>query len=273
MILSLIAPVKASRSPTVWSSNLGQSTPGVSSISKPFATVNHWLPRVTPGRSADTALLRPATRLMKVDFPTFGMPTIMTRIDGLSIPLALYDSMRGARSSLSAGTNLSTPRPLLQSTAMARVFSPERALTHSAVALRSAMSHLFSRMTRGLPAVRVAISGLRDDTGILASMISATASTSLRSFSIWRLVFVMWPGNHWIVWVCTDGAAFLSTLSFLRRGFTGFWTGFGIFCGLADLLSEFFGAVLPEPDLGLELRFMRSLLPPDLFSFLFDAFF
>ena len=51
-ISSLIAPVHASRIPTRSSSNLGHRMPGVSSRSMPLSTRNHWLPRVTPGRSA-----------------------------------------------------------------------------------------------------------------------------------------------------------------------------------------------------------------------------
>ena len=61
------------------SSNLGQSIPGVSISSSVRSTGTHCWLRVTPGRSSALAVLRLATLLIKVDFPTLGIPRIITR--------------------------------------------------------------------------------------------------------------------------------------------------------------------------------------------------
>ena len=79
MISSRTAPVQASRKATPGSSNLGHSIPGVSSSSKLWSTGTHCLALVTPGRSSVLAVFRLATWLIKVDFPTLGMPRIITR--------------------------------------------------------------------------------------------------------------------------------------------------------------------------------------------------
>ena len=39
----------------------------------------HWLARVTPGRSPVLATATPLSLLVKVDLPTLGTPTIITR--------------------------------------------------------------------------------------------------------------------------------------------------------------------------------------------------
>ena len=54
----------------------------------------HCLPRVTPGLSPALATAVPRRRLMNVDLPTFGMPTIIARTVLLT-PLALSRSTVG----------------------------------------------------------------------------------------------------------------------------------------------------------------------------------
>ena len=51
---------------------------------------------------------------------------------------------------------------------------------------------------RGFCPQIASMSGFRLENGMRASTISQTASTSLRSASIFRRVLVMWPGYHWI---------------------------------------------------------------------------
>ena len=118
-ILSLTAPVKASLSPTVLSSNFGQRTPGISSSSVLSSRVTHCFPRVTPGRSSTLARLEPARRLMKEDLPTFGIPTIIMRIGLPCIPFASQVFTCSAISSFSADLNLFIFFPLRQSVATA----------------------------------------------------------------------------------------------------------------------------------------------------------
>ena len=51
---------------------------------------------------------------------------------------------------------------------------------------------------RGFVPQMASMSGLRLASGMRASKISHTASTSFTSASIIRRVLVMWPGYHWI---------------------------------------------------------------------------
>ena len=62
----------------------------MSSRSKPWSTLTHCLPRVTPGRFWAMALFRLATLLMKVDLPTLGTPTTMTRTGRPDIPFSAH---------------------------------------------------------------------------------------------------------------------------------------------------------------------------------------
>ena len=72
----------------------------------------HCWERVTPGRSSALAVLRPATRLMKVDFPTLGMPRIITRSVRWA-PLASHALIFSERSSRTAPANCFVPVPAL----------------------------------------------------------------------------------------------------------------------------------------------------------------
>ena len=79
MAVSGIAPPKASRSEASSSSTFGHMIPGLSESVMPFfRTTCCWL-FVTAGLSPVFATLRSISVLMSVDFPTFGMPTMITR--------------------------------------------------------------------------------------------------------------------------------------------------------------------------------------------------
>ena len=80
IISSLIAPVKAKCNPILSSSNFGQRTPGVSKSSKSFFVLIHCTCFVTPGLSPIFALFLFEMELIKVDFPTLGIPTIIILI-------------------------------------------------------------------------------------------------------------------------------------------------------------------------------------------------
>ena len=60
-----------------------------------------------------------ATLLMNEDLPTFGIPTIIILSIGFIIPFALSLSLRSESTLFTAGANLLSPLPLLQSTAIA----------------------------------------------------------------------------------------------------------------------------------------------------------
>lgn len=85
-ISSLIEPINASRSPTVWSSNFGQRIPGVSKSSTFLFKRIHCFPFVTPGLFPVLAQAFPASALINVDFPTFGIPTTIARTGRFKIP-------------------------------------------------------------------------------------------------------------------------------------------------------------------------------------------
>ena len=192
----MIAPVQASRMPTRSSSNLGHRMPGVSSRSIPLSTRNHWLPRVTPGLSAALADLRPMMRLMKVDFPTFGMPTTITRTALPTRPFSFHWAILSASSVRTAFENACVPVPARLSVSMTAMPCARKCFAHAAVILGSARSMRLSIISRGLPAAISSISGLRDTCGMRASTTSQTASTCLIYSAICRRVFVICPGYH-----------------------------------------------------------------------------
>ena len=188
---ALMALVRASSSPTSWLSNFGQRMPGVSSSSSPESMLIHCLPRVTPGLSPAMAALRPATLLMKVDLPTFGMPRIITRSARPTWPFASYSRSFSASRRRTAGANSFTPLPLFAS--VSRIARPRLSKwrRQRAVTAGSARSVRLRITSRGLPAARRSISGLRLAFGMRASRISHTASTIFRFSSIIRWALVM----------------------------------------------------------------------------------
>ena len=195
-ISSLIAPVHASRIPTRSSSNLGHRMPGVSSRSMPLSTRNHWLPRVTPGRSAALADFLPRMRLMNVDLPTFGMPTTITRTDLPTRPFSFHWAILSASSVRTAPENACVPLPLRLSVWMTAMPCSRKCFAQTAVMFGSARSMRLRIIIRGLPAAISSISGLRDTCGMRASTTSQTASTCLIYSAICRRVFVICPGYH-----------------------------------------------------------------------------
>ena len=108
-----------------------------------------------------------------------------------TIPLFFHAAILSARTSLTAGINLLSPFPLLQSTGIATILLALKYSIHLAVAFGSAISHLFKSTTRGFEPTISAKSGFLLLTGILASIISATASTSFRDDCIFLLVLVI----------------------------------------------------------------------------------
>ena len=94
--------------------------PGVSSISRYGPSFTHCLARVTPGRSEALATAEPLRRLMKVLFPTLGMPTTISRTVFFT-PRAAARSTAGcvARAMRSS---ISLTRPPLELKRMAMTF-------------------------------------------------------------------------------------------------------------------------------------------------------
>ena len=92
-ISSFMDPINARRIPTCWSSNLGHRIPGVSRSSSPLFRRIHCFPLVTPGLFPVLAQAFPAKELIKVDFPTFGIPTTIARTGRFTMPRFLSRSI------------------------------------------------------------------------------------------------------------------------------------------------------------------------------------
>ena len=203
-----MAPVNASFSPTVWSSNFGQRMPGVSSRSSAAPILIHCFARVTPGLSAAFALTAPARRLMRDDLPTFGMPRIMQRAARGRPPFLTKRSVFGRASSSAFATSCFMPRPLTESMATAGMPCARKYASQRFVLAESARSDLLSAIRRGFSLMISASIGLALLAGMRASSSSMTTSTSFRFSSISRCAFFIWPGNHWI-----PGRSFLVSFS------------------------------------------------------------
>ena len=116
-ISSRMEPMNARFDAVSSESNFFHSTPGMSMRSK-LSTEIHCLPRVTPGLLAALARVVPANELMKVDLPTFGMPTIITRMAAPTMPRLRRRSI-SAESSFSIRPFVAVARPrCLESIAM-----------------------------------------------------------------------------------------------------------------------------------------------------------
>ena len=98
IISSFMAPVKARLSPT-FSSNFGHKTPGVSRRWSFEWIFIHWFVFVTPGLLPVLADFVPEIEFIKVDFPEFGMPTIIARSGPFLSPLSWYFFISSAMSS------------------------------------------------------------------------------------------------------------------------------------------------------------------------------
>ena len=193
---SFTAPVRARCSPVSGSSNLGHSTPGVSSSCNPLAMVTHCFCFVTPGRSEAIAFTCPASRLISVDFPTLGTPTIMSRTSRFFTPFFSHFSVTGLAASFTRLIICLTPFPVWQSMEQTGTPSCFSFCSQASVLTGSAISILFNAMTRGLfPAICRSM-GLILESGMRASSSSTTTSTSRSWSSIMRRALVICPGNH-----------------------------------------------------------------------------
>ena len=109
-------PMKARRSPTCWSSNRGHKIPGVSRSSRVLLRRIHWFPFVTPGLFPVLAQAFPAKELMKVDFPTLGIPTTMARTGRFKIPRLRSLSIFSRQASCTAALICFKPAPVRELT-------------------------------------------------------------------------------------------------------------------------------------------------------------
>ena len=100
----------------------------------------HWLLRVTPGRSPVRAMDAPLIRLVNVDLPTFGTPTIITRTVFLTPFAAILATASALAFSMRAMISFALPRmlsKLMQSIPCARKYP-----SHARVSRSSAKSAL-----------------------------------------------------------------------------------------------------------------------------------
>ena len=195
---SFMEPIIANFSPTSSSSNLGQSMPGVSRSSKSFFSLIHCFPLVTPGLSPVLAVAFPTLLFMNVDFPTFGMPTIMALTGTKSLPLAFSLSIFSFISSEAAADTLLTPVPFTASDMITVKPFSSKYFFHISVFAGSARSLLFITIILFLFFASESMSGFLLLYGILASISSTTTSTREMFSSIILLVFVICPGYHCI---------------------------------------------------------------------------
>ena len=152
MMASRTAPVKARCRPIVSSSNLGHRIPGVSSSSRPWSTVIHCLPRVTPGRSPALADFFLATLLMKVDLPTLGMPTTMARTGRPTWPFSFHRAICSFSASAHDGGELlhALPRCGRPHSSTAMALAAEVGQPTACCRAGSAWSARLRMITRGL---------------------------------------------------------------------------------------------------------------------------
>ena len=187
----MIEPIKASLNPTFWSSNFGQRIPGVSRSSTCLFRRIHCFPLVTPGLLPVFAQAFPASALIKVDFPTLGIPTTMARTGRLRIPLFRSRSIFSLQASWITPWMDFNPPPFLEfNLTTKKPFS----LKYSAQAsfhLSSARSALFRRIILDLFFPSSSISGFLLLTGILASTSSITRSINFIFSCIIRFAFVI----------------------------------------------------------------------------------
>ena len=115
-ISSLIEPIKASRMPVAWSSNLGHRIPGVSKSSSSLFSLIHCFPLVTPGLLPVLAHALPAKLLINVDLPTLGIPTTIALTGLFLMPLFRSLSIFSRHASLTVPCIAFSPAPDLELT-------------------------------------------------------------------------------------------------------------------------------------------------------------
>ena len=168
--------------------------PGVSSSCMPFFSFSHCFPLVTPGLSPVCALFFPVILFISDDLPTFGTPTIIS-LNGFCMLRSLFFS---SAIFSSIPNSCFTPVPLMQFMESARLPSFLKCSSQLRLMLPSARSLLLSTIIRGLLFTSSSIIGFLLETGILASITSITASTSLRFSCISSRVFFICPGYQLI---------------------------------------------------------------------------
>src|SRR6266567_78142 len=171
----------------------GQSSPGVSERTMPLRRSICCAQVVMAGLSPTLALHFPTRVLIRVDLPTFGMPTTMTRSDLPGLPRL------GARLWQSL-INWFTSRNCFADSGRARTpscFSKVR--THALVTAGSARSFLFITLIQGLLRRSSSSSLLELEAGSRASSTSMTTSTFRINSEIFFVALPMCPGYHSIV--------------------------------------------------------------------------
>ena len=197
-ISSLIEPIYARCFAKISLSSFPHSKPGVSISSKKSVILTHCLLLVTPGLSPTCALAVPAIRLMKVDFPTFGTPTIIAR-SVLLIPFSLYLLTVSAPVRSISATAFFRIEGFVETSSTAVIPCFLKYSIHALFCVLDDRSLLLRTTTRSLFTKSASKSGLRQASGARASTISIIISTSLTLSSSIRLAFAIWPGYQLIV--------------------------------------------------------------------------
>ncbi len=110
--LSFMEPISASFRPTSWFSNFGHKIPGVSRSSSDLFSLIHCFPFVTPGLFPVFVHAFPAKELIKVDFPTLGIPTTIARTGRFKMPRFLSRSIFSLHASCTIPCIAFMPAPL-----------------------------------------------------------------------------------------------------------------------------------------------------------------
>mmetsp|Transcript_10562 Transcript_10562/g.20885 ORF Transcript_10562/g.20885 Transcript_10562/m.20885 type:complete len:224 (-) Transcript_10562:195-866(-) len=184
--------------------------PGASSKSNSPPIRIHRSDRVTPGRGALSAILRPNKRLMRADLPTLGNPTT-TALTGLGrSPRLVRFAFIFSLTCNACFTTDATPSPLF-----ALVHDTECPLSlknadHAFASSSLTISRRFRTITRGFDPTHLGIDGCLVDIGILPSLTSSTISTA-RSCSLSSCsALAICPGYHCTILTASTGLIFCS---------------------------------------------------------------
>ena len=149
------------------------------------------MPFVTPGLFPVFAQAFPASALINVDLPTFGMPTTIARTGRFKIPRFLSRSIFSLQASRITPWMDLIPPPFLELTFTTEYPLALKYSAHASFHLSSARSALFSKTSLALFFPSSSISGFRLEIGILASTSSITRSINLIFSCIIRFAFVI----------------------------------------------------------------------------------
>ena len=164
--------------------------PGVSYNQKSSAKNKRCSALVMPGSLPVLADFLPIMPLIKVDFPTLGMPQINTR-KGLSKPPRCGIIWRQARVILAVA--LASDASNAKACVCSRLLN---SLSHRVVRSGSAKSCLLRIFSFGLPRESCASKGFSLEAGKRASSISITISMLLMRSAMAFFALFMCPGNH-----------------------------------------------------------------------------